>query len=266
MQGKSSAEEPRGEGVKMTKILIGVIGCLILLASTAWSQDAMYYYDLGVRSTVTYEKINYFTKALELNPRLYSAYEKRGRLYYYREKYSKSIEDFRKFTDMDPHDSEAFRMLGLAYLEKGYYDKAIAHLTRAVELDPKLTSAYSHRAEAYLLKGRAEEAIEDASKAIALHGIEPIIGRAYTIRSKAYKQLGQSELAEADYDKAYTMDPENYDYRYFTVTDALASDASDSDYINATSARRVGLVAMIVLLFVVIFKVVLPAPDKQDTR
>ena len=145
----------------MTKILIGVIGCLILVASTAWSQDAMYYYDLGVRSTVTYEKIHYFTKALELNPRLYSAYEKRGRLYYYREQYSKMIEDFRKVTDMDP---------------------------------------------------------------------------------------------------------EHYDYRYFTVADALASYASDSGYINATSARRVGLVAMIVLLFVVIFKVVLPAPDKRDTR
>ena len=120
----------------MTKILIGVIGSLILVASTAWSQDAMYYYDLGVQSTVTREKIHYFTKALELNPRLYSVYEKRGRLYYYREQYSKTIEDFLKVTDMDPHDSEAFRMLGLAYLEEGYYDEAIAHLTRAVELDP----------------------------------------------------------------------------------------------------------------------------------
>lgn len=138
-------------------------------------------------------------------------------------------------------------------------------MTRAVELDPKLTSAYSHRAEAYLLKGRAEEAIEDASKAIALHGIEPIIGRAYTVRSKAYKLLGQSELAEADYNKAYTMDPEHYDYRYFTVADALASYSSDSGYINATSARRVGLVAIVALLFVLIFKVVLPAPDKRDT-
>lgn len=266
MQSKSSAEEPRGEGVEMTKILIGVIGCLILVASTAWSQDAMYYYDLGVRSTVTKEKIHYFTKALELNPRLYSAYQKRGRLYYYREQYSKTIEDFRKVTDMDPHDSEAFRMLGLAYVEEGYYDEAIAHLTRAVELDPKLTSAYSHRAEAYLLKGRAEKAIEDASKAIALRGTEPIIGRAYTTRSKAYKLLGQSELAEADYNKAYSMDPEHYDYRYFTVTDALASYASDSGYINATGARRVGLVAIVALLFVLIFKVFLPGPDKRDTR
>ena len=77
--------------------------------------------------------------------------------------------------------------------------------------------------------------------------------------------MGQSELAEADYNKAYTMDPEHYDYRYFTVTDALASYASDSSYISATSARRVGLVAIIVLLFLLIFRVVLPAPDKRDT-
>lgn len=248
----------------MTKILIGGLGFLILVASTGWCQDAMYYYDLGVRSTVTYEKIHYFTKALELNPRLYSAYKKRGKLYYYREKYSKMIKDFQKVIAVNPHDSEAFRMLGLGYLEEGYYDEAIAHLTQAIELDPEQASTYSHRAEAYLLKGRFEEAIQDASKAIGLHGSEPIIGRAYTIRSKAYKQLGQTKLAQADYNKAYTMDPENYDYRFFTVTDALASYASDSGYLNARSTRRVGLVAIIVLLFVVIFKVVLPTPNKRD--
>jgi tetratricopeptide (TPR) repeat protein len=248
----------------MTRILTGVICYLMLVNSTAWSQDAKYYYVLGVQSTVTYEKINYFTKALELNPRLYSAYKRRGRLYYYREKYSKVIEDFHKVIEVNPNDSEAFRMLGLAYLEEGYYDEAIAHLTRAIELDPKVASAYSHRAEAYLLKGRAAEAVQDASKAIGLHGSEPIIGRAYTIRSQAYKQLGRIKLAEADYNKAYTMDPENYDYRFFTVTDALASYASDSGYLNARSTRRVGLVAIIVLLFVVIFKVVLPTPDKRD--
>jgi tetratricopeptide (TPR) repeat protein len=264
MQSESFAEEPRGTGVEMKKTLIGAMACVILVASTAWSKDAMYYYDLGVRSTVTYEKIHYFTKALELNPRLYSAYEKRGRCYYYREKYSKMIEDFRQVTEMNPHNSEAFRMLGIAYLEEGHYDEAIAHLTRAVELDPRAASTYSHRAEAYLLKGKAKEAIRDASKAIGLHGSEPIIGRAYTVRSKAYKQLGQNKLAEADYNKAYTMDPENYDYRFFTVTDALASYASDSGYLNSKSTRRVGLVAIIVLLFVVIFKVILPAPGKRD--
>lgn len=250
----------------MTKILIGCLAYLILVASTGWCQDAIYYYNQGVRSTVTYEKIHYFTKALELNPSLYSVYRKRGRLYYYREKYSKMIEDFHKVIEVNPHDSEAFKMLGLGYLEEGYYDEAIVHLTRAIELDPEQASTYTYRAEAYLLRGRTAEAIEDASKAIGLHGIEPIIGRAYTIRSKAYKQLGQSKLAQADYDKAYTMDPENYDYRFFTVTDALASYASDSGYLNAKSTRRVGLIAIIVLLFVVIFKVILPAPDKQGKR
>lgn len=250
----------------MKKTLIGVVLYVFLVAPPAWSQDAMYFYDLGIKSTMMNKKVHYFTKALELNPRLYPAYEKRGMVYYYQGKYTMMIEDFREVIDMNPFNLEAHRMLGLAYVEVGDHEKAIFSLTRAISLDPKLAAAYSHRAEAYFLKGMADEAIEDATRAIELRGSEPIVGRAYTIRAKAYRQLGKDGLAEEDFKKSYTMDPENYAYRYFTITNHLASFVSDSGYINPTSVRRVGLIALIALLFVLIFKVVLPAPDKSDTN
>ncbi len=248
----------------MKKTLIVAVIYLLLIASSAWSQDAMHFYELGIKSTMMNKKIHYFTKALELNPKLSAAYEKRGMLYYFQRKYTETIADFRKVVDLHPTESEAYRMLGLAYMKRGDHDKAIAHFTRAIELDSKLASAYSHRAEAYLLKGMAEEAVKDATNAIALRGAEPIIGRAYTIRSKAYRKLGQEGLAEADFNKAYILDPENYAYRYFTITNHLASIVSDSGYISAKSVRRVGLAAIIAVVFVLIFKVVLPAPNKDD--
>ena len=252
-----------GGGGKMKKTLIGVVIYLLFSVSSAWSQDALHFYELGIKSTMMNKKIHHFTKALELNPKLSAAYEKRGMLYYFQGKYTEAIADFRRVADLHPTESEAFRMLGLAYMKRGDHNKAIAHL-RAIELDPELASAYSHRAEAYLFKGMAEEAVEDATKAIALRGAEPIIGRAYTIRSKAYRKLGREGLAEADFNKAYILDPENYAYRYFTITNHLASFVSDSGYVNAGSVRRVGLAAIIALFFVFIFKVVLPAPSKDD--
>ena len=248
----------------MNRAMIVILGSILLFAETVWSQDAIHFYNLGLQSTMMNKKIDYFTKALELNPKFTAAYEKRGTIYYYQGKHNEVIEDFLKVTAMNPSDSEAYRMLGLAYLEEGNHDEAIVSLTRSIELNPKSAAAYSHRAEAGFMRGMSHEAIEDATRAIELRGAEPIVGRAYTIRAKAYKQLGKEELADEDFKKSYTLDPENYAYRYFTITNHLASFVSDSGYINPRSLGRVGLAAIIGLVFVVIFRLALPSPNKKD--
>jgi tetratricopeptide (TPR) repeat protein len=235
----------------MKKTLVLLICYMVLATSAAWGQDAMYFYNLGLESSMFNRKIDYFTRALELN--------------YFQGKYAKMMVDFQKFTDLEPSKPEGFRMLGLAYMKMGNLDTAIHKFSRAIELDPKLTSAYSQRGEAYLQKGMTAEAIRDATRAIELGGAQPIIGRAYTVRSKAYRKLGQYGLADADFDKAYELDPENYFYKYFTITNHLASFTNDSSYINSADIRRLGLVGIIALLFVLIFRVALPSPRKDDT-
>ncbi len=250
----------------MKNVLVAIAIYVLFAASLCWSQDAMHFLDMGLESSMMNGKVYYFSKALELNPKLSVAYEKRGMIYYFQENYEKTIEDFRKVVELNPTKSEAYRMLGLAWLKKGNHDEAITHLTQAIELNPRLTSAYSNRAESYLQKGMAEAAVRDASKAITLRGADPIIGRAYTVRSKAYRQLGKDELAEEDFNKAYILDPENYVYRYYTITNHLASFVSDSGDINARSVRRVGLVAIIAVLFALIFRLIIPSPEKRDTE
>jgi tetratricopeptide (TPR) repeat protein len=250
----------------MRKALIGSVIYLLFATCSAWGQSAMHYYNLGVDSSLFNRKVRYFSKALELNPQLAVAYEKRGRLYYFKEEYSKMLRDFTKFTALKPADPEGYRMLGLAYVKLTELDQAIEVLSRALELEPQLASAYALRAETYLLKGLLRPAIRDSSKAIELGGAQPIIGKAYTVRSKAYRQLGQERLANADFDKAYELDPENYSYKYFTITNHLASFVSDSDYINPRDIGRLGLIGIIVLVFVLIFKLALPAPRKDNDR
>jgi tetratricopeptide (TPR) repeat protein len=254
----------RGQG-EMKTGLLGLIVCIVLFVSSpAWSQDAMHFLDMGLKSSMMNRKIHYFNKALELNPNLYSAYEKRGMIYYFQGKYTESMNDFLRAAEINPTEPEPYRVLGLNYMKTGHHDEAIAHFTRAIELNPRQASSYSHRAEVYLLTERVEEAIRDASKAIALRGEGPIIGRAYTVRSKAYNRLGQEELALEDFNKAYMLDPEHYAFRYFTITNHLASFVSDSGPINPGSVRWAGLAAIIGLLFVFIFRLVLTPPDKRD--
>jgi tetratricopeptide (TPR) repeat protein len=244
------------------KKTIVVLTYILISICPAWGQDATHFLNLGLKSSMVNKKINYFTKALVLNPRLAIAYDKRGRLYYFQEKYDKMINDFYKFTDLRPSDPEGYRMLGLAHLKKGNLDVAIAKFSRALELEPKLASAYGYRAEAYRLKGFPEKAVLDSTRAIEIGGTQSTVGRAYTVRSKAYKQLGQEELAAADFDKAYDLDPENYGYKYFNITNYLASFTNDSSYIKPSHMRRLGLIGIIALLAALIFKLVLPTPRK----
>ena len=246
----------------MKRTLLGVTISILVVVCPAWGQDATRFFNLGLESSMVNKKIHYFTKALELNPRLAIAYDKRGRLHYFQENYDKMMYDYYKFTALRPSDPEGFRMLGLAHIRMGNLDVAIDKFSRAVELEPKFASAYGYRAEAYLLKGLPEKAIQDATTAIEIGTDQPTIGRAYTVRSKAYRQLGQEDLAAVDFDKAYDLDPENYGYKYFTITNHLASFTNDASYISPGDMRRLGLVGVIAVLAVLIFKLVLPTPRK----
>jgi tetratricopeptide (TPR) repeat protein len=248
----------------MKKILVSLIISVLFASYPARGEESMDFYKLGLESSMFNKKIHYFTKALELNPRLAAAYAKRGRIYYFQEKYGEMLDDFRRYNALSPADPEGYGMLGLAQLKLGNFPQAITELSRAIEMDPTLASAYLHRSEAYYHKGFFEQAAEDSTTAISLGKSQSTIGKAYTVRSKAYRQLGQEDLADEDFDKAYVLDPVNYSYRYFTMTNYLASFASDSNYIPSKDVRRLGLIGIIVLLFVLIFKLALPTPRKDD--
>jgi tetratricopeptide (TPR) repeat protein len=232
--------------------VLGILFCFWLIAGAAWASDALDYYNLGLKSSIISRRIDYFNKALQLNPNLAEAYEKRAIHYYFQRRYERAIQDYTRVIALWPDHLEAYRIRGMAFLKKGDFDLAISDLNRALELDPKLVSAYSYRAEAYRLKGMAENAIRDASVAINLKGGDlRVIANAYSTRAKTYQQLGRDDLAEADFKKSYELDPRFAILRYFYGTFRLED------------VHRMGLVGIIGLLFVGIFRLSLPVPRKK---
>lgn len=251
-------------GIGMSKTLVGILGCMLIITAPAWGQDAMYFYNLGLESSLATRKIHYFSKALELNPRLAAAYQKRGLLYYFQGNYQEMLEDYLILTELEPFNSEAQLMLGVAYLNSEKYDKAVLSLTLAIELDPRLARAYSYRGEANRLKGMAAEAIQDSTRAIKLGGNKQATSRAYTTRAKAYSKLGKNELAYADLDEAFRLDPSFFFYLHPSSTDSYADFVADSHLANADGIRWLGLIGILTLLFILIFKVALPLPSKKN--
>ena len=145
----------------MRRTLTSLFIFFFLAACPAHAEEALDYFNLGLESNLTRTKIKYFSKALELHPEFAAAYEKRGMLYYYQEKYDKVIDDFRAYLELSTPQAQAQRMLGLGYLETGSYELAIHNLTRAIELEPNYTAAYADRAEAYRLTADFDRAIRD---------------------------------------------------------------------------------------------------------
>ncbi|MCW3993191.1 MAG: tetratricopeptide repeat protein [Candidatus Bathyarchaeota archaeon] len=215
--------------------------------------NAMDYFDYGLKSSMTSEKIEYFTKALDLNPKLVAAYERRGMLYYFQEKYDKVIQDFHSYIELASAKGEAYRMLGMGYLKSGMYRPAINNFTRAIKIKPKHAHAYANRAEAYRLSGKYEEAIIDATRAIKLRGDPRTISDAYRTRAKVYLKIGRNELVNTDIEAAWQIDPRVPQWwREFLM------------YASPEDMKRVAPIVVIVIAFVLIFGIQLKPPEKDE--
>lgn len=233
-----------------------IIGCLILLMLLAISvsaENAMDYFNLGLKSSSTRIKIQYFTKALDLAPNLTEAYEKRGLLYFFQGKFDNVIQDFQTYIELSPPKAEAYRMLGMGYLKIGDLRSAIDNFTHAVEIDPNHSSSYSNRAEAHFLSGNYDLTILDSTKAIKIGGDPRGIADAYRTRAKAFRKTGRNELSAADIRSSWQIDP-RYAYYYRALY----------GYANPEGIRKTGLIAIIGIAFLLLFKFKLKPPKKDD--
>ena len=238
---------------KVRLLLLFVFVCTAV--SPVRGMDAKEYFDLGISSTVTRKKIEYFTKALDLNPMLTDAYAKRGMLYYFLEKYDKMIKDFSTYVRLVPARAEAHRMLGVGYLKTGLLKAADSSLTRAIELDPDLAGAYADRAEVYLSMGEYERAIEDSSKAIKIWGDPRTMSNAYRTRAKVNWKMGKGQAFYEDNRTAMYLDPRTW---------LIAPGASWGGNAPLKAMRHMGLIYLVGIAFVMIFRLRLKAPDKED--
>lgn len=232
-----------------------VICCLIFLMMSVisvYAENATDYFIRGLKSTSTRTKIKYFSKALELAPNLTEAYEKRGVLYYFQGKFDNVIEDFQTFIELSPPKAEAYRMLGMGYLKNGDYRSAIYNFTRAIEIDAKNASAYANRAEAHFLSGNYDLTVLDSTRAIELGGNPRDIADAYRTRAKAFRKTDMNELSIADIKSSWQIDP-----RYAIYYKALYG------YASPEGMRKAGLIAVIGIAFLLLFKFKLKPPEKD---
>jgi tetratricopeptide (TPR) repeat protein len=236
----------------MERCFVWVFVIFFLSAPPAYAENATDYFHRALNSSSAGEKIENFSKALEVNPKLSEAYARRGMLYFFKEKYDRVIDDYKNYVMLVPDDAEGFRMLGMGYLYKGKYDAAISTFTMALKVDPNLTSALCYRAEAYRRKGDYAKSIFDADMSIRLEGNPRVLSDVYITRAKVYRQMGEYQKSVRDIQSALRVDPRSYFYR------------NVADYASMDDLQWAGLIAMIAIAFVFIFDLKLRAPEKKE--
>ncbi|MCK4796405.1 MAG: tetratricopeptide repeat protein [Spirochaetes bacterium] len=136
----------------------------------------------------------------------------RGVAWYHKGEYDKAIEYYNKAIELDPNYTYAYYNRGSAWENKGEYDKAIKDYNKAIELDPNYTYAYHNRGIAWGKKGEYDKAIKDYNKAIEL---DPNYTSAYNSRGRAWYYKGKYDKAIKDFIKTEELDP-NYPFAYFS--------------------------------------------------
>lgn len=155
----------------MRRAVIGMMMFSFLcVAVVAGAQSAEEWADKGFNATDPELKIEYYTKAIELDPKYAKAYNNRGWAYYLMGDYNRALEDVTKaFTYIDADDidtlSGAFGTRANIYREQGRYDEAMKDVEKQIELVPEYNWAYYTRGQIYRAIGEVEKARADFTKA-----------------------------------------------------------------------------------------------------
>lgn len=194
--------------------LLFLFGCVPPKEVKPTERDAKWYFVRGTAMVKAHQydqAINYFSKALKVNPRHEIAYALRGWCWAKKGDCDRAISDFNEVLQINSRHEKAYAFRGLCWAKKGDYDRAISDFNRILKTGPiwkirnKFAWIYTARGFAWAKKGDYNQAIADYNMAIE---IDPRDAHAYLKRGLAYEKKGQHNKSSADFAKAIEINPE----------------------------------------------------------
>ncbi len=133
-----------------------------------------------------------------------------GILFFNQNKNEKALEYFNKAIEVDPTYMDSFYNRGIFYTRIKEYDKARDDFNTAITLEPTHSDAFYNRAFVFAEMGNSDDALSDYSRAIELN---PSSASAYWNRHIIYEQMGELEKAKKDKEYACKYDPTNEQFK-----------------------------------------------------
>ena len=164
-----------------------------VLPPTTPKQDnkalAKEWYDKGLAEKTDMNKqIEFYTKAIQLDPNYKAAYNNRGNVKYNLGKHTEAITDYDKAIQLDPNYKNAYNNRGNAKHGLSRYTEAITDYDKAIQLDPNFAKAIANKGCSLVKLGRYGEAVDTINKALKL---DNTLGYARDCKTEALKELGK---------------------------------------------------------------------------
>lgn len=154
------------------------------------------------------ESIEYFDKAIELNPTESLLWYMKGRLLIDLNRCDEAIELLDKSFDLNPLQIRSLCTKGIAYEKLGKYDEAMACYDEAIILEPDDVNAYGLKGTLYLMHLKDyDNAIKYLNQA---KRIDPKNSMTWNNLGDAYLNIGEFEKGLDCCEKARYLDPNNF--------------------------------------------------------
>ncbi len=175
------------------------------------------------------EKIELFTKAIELNPNNTDAYIGRGVSYHNLDKIEEARKDFLKLIKLIPNHYYPQYIAALTYMSDKNYENALTHLNAAIEINPHQSESLMRRGFIYHTLGDDTLAKKDFDNAIKYSSNDY---STYNARANWYRLKEKYDLAYNDIYKAIELNPQA-GIAYGTLAEIKAAQNQLNDfYVN----------------------------------
>jgi tetratricopeptide (TPR) repeat protein len=142
----------------------------------------------------------------------------------------KALEYWNKALQINPEQANVYKSMGLHYMKKGQFDDAVEQFQKALEIEPQLADVYVNIGHSLMMSGRPKKAIEALQKEIQ---ISPDADFAYFLLGQAHLQQKEYQKAQEYYEAAIKINP-RYSNAYYGLVSACAK-LGDRDKANEYS-------------------------------
>ena len=140
-----------------------------ILKTHSGNKDALYYLGNIAKSQGKHdEAIDYYNKAISIDPQFINSYFNLGGVFIDNGKYDNAYEQFQKIVLLSPDYANAWFNLGFIEAARGKHDEAIKFYEKALSIKPDFTNAWYNIGWILLDQKKYDEAARYFEKAISL--------------------------------------------------------------------------------------------------
>jgi tetratricopeptide (TPR) repeat protein len=130
----------------------------------------------------------------------------------------KALEYWNKALQINPKQANVYKSMALLYMKKGQFNDAVSQFRKALEIQPQLPDVYVNIGHSLMMSGRPNEAIEALKKEIQ---ISPNADFAYFLLGQAHLQQKKFQKAKEYYETAIKINP-RYSNAYYGLASVCA--------------------------------------------